>query len=98
MCSDIVPALRSQQPETLSIPGKWQGNPSGNEIGGIVGKLNESQLIAVGGEIRNESSVTGATQVGGVAGRCDRNRTDSPIRAYGDIVNQGKSQLRKLTI
>ena len=62
----------------------------GNEIGGIVGKLNESQLIAVGGEIRNESSVTGETQVGGVAGRCDRNRTDSPIRAYGDIVNQGK--------
>ena len=52
--------------------------------------MNESQLIAVGGEIRNESSVTGATQVGGVAGRCDRNRTDSPIRAYGDIVNQGK--------
>lgn len=78
--------------------GEVAGNPSGNEIGGIVGKLNESQLIAVGGEIRNESSVTGATQVGGVAGRCDRNRTDSPIRAYGDIVNQGKSQLRKLTI
>ena len=70
--------------------GEVAGNPSGNEIGGIVGKLNESQLIAVGGEIRNESSVTGATQVGGVAGRCDRNRTDSPIRAYGDIVNQGK--------
>ena len=67
--------------------GEVAGNPSGNEIGGIVGKLNESQLIAVGGEIRNESSVTGATQVGGVAGRCDRNRTDSPIRAYGDIVN-----------
>ena len=70
--------------------GEVAGNPSGNEIGGIVGKLNESQLNAVGGEIRNESSVTGATQVGGVAGRCDRNRTDSPIRAYGDIVNQGK--------
>ena len=70
--------------------GEVAGNPPGNEIGGIVGKLNESQLIAVGGEIRNESSVTGATQVGGVAGRCDRNRTDSPIRAYGDIVNQGK--------
>ena len=70
--------------------GEVAGNPSGNEIGGIVGKLNESQLIAVGGEIRNESSVTGATQVGRVAGRCDRNRTDSPIRAYGDIVNQGK--------
>ena len=63
---------------------------SGNEIGGIVGKLNESQLIAVGGEIRNESNVTGPTQVGGIAGMCDRNRTDSPIRAYGDIVNQGK--------
>ena len=62
----------------------------GNEIGGIVGTLNESQLIAVGGEIRNESSVTGETQVGGVAGRCDRNQTDSPIRAYGNIVNQGK--------
>ena len=70
--------------------GEVASNLSGNEIGGIVGKLNESQLIAVGGEIRNESSVTGATQVGGVAGRCDRNRTDSPIRAYGDIVNQGK--------
>ena len=63
---------------------------SGNEIGGIVGKLNESQLIAVGGEIRNESNVTGASAVGGIAGQCDRNRTDSPIRAYGDIVNQGK--------
>ena len=70
--------------------GEVASNLSGNEIGGIVGKLNESQLIAVGGEIRNESSVTGATQVGGVAGRCDRNRTNSPIRAYGDIVNQGK--------
>lgn len=63
---------------------------SGNEIGGIVGKLNESQLIAVGGEIRNESNVTGPSAVGGIAGQCDRNRTDSPIRAYGDIVNQGK--------
>lgn len=63
---------------------------SGNEIGGIVGKLNESQLIAVGGEIRNESNVTGPTQVGGIAGMCDRNQTASPIRAYGDIVNQGK--------
>lgn len=63
---------------------------SGNEIGGIVGKLNESQLIAVGGEIRNESNVTGASAVGGIAGQCDRYRTDSPIRAYGDIVNQGK--------
>lgn len=63
---------------------------SGNEIGGIVGKLNESQLIAVGGEIRNESNVTGPTQVGGIAGQCDRNQTASPIRAYGDIVNQGK--------
>ena len=70
--------------------GEVAGNPSGNEIGGIVGKLNESQLIAVGGEIRNESNVTGASAVGGIAGQCDRNRTDSPIRAYGDIVNQGK--------
>ena len=70
--------------------GEVAGNLSGNEIGGIVGKLNESQLIAVGGEIRNESNVTGATQVGGIAGRCDRNQTASPIRAYGDIVNQGK--------
>ena len=42
---------------------------SGNEIGGIVGKLNESQLIAVGGEIRNESNVTGASAVGGIAGQ-----------------------------
>ena len=70
--------------------GEVASNLSGNEIGGIVGKLNESQLIAVGGEIRNESNVTGATQVGGIAGRCDRNQTASPIRAYGDIVNQGK--------
>lgn len=70
--------------------GEVASSLSGNEIGGIVGKLNESQLIAVGGEIRNESSVKGATQVGGVAGRCDRNQTDSPIRAYGNIVNQGK--------
>ena len=62
----------------------------GNEIGGIVGKLNESQLIAVGGEIRNESSVTGASAVGGIAGECDRYKLASPIRAYGDIVNQGK--------
>lgn len=75
--------------------GEVAGNSSGNEIGGIVGKLNESQLIAVGGEIRNESSVTGATQVGGVAGRCDRNRTNSPIRAYGDIVNQGKISITR---
>ena len=72
--------------------GEVASNLSGNEIGGIVGKLNESQLIAVGGEIRNESNVTGATQVGGIAGRCDRNQTASPIRAYGDIVNQGKLQ------
>jgi len=70
--------------------GEVASNLSGNEIGGIVGKLNDSQLIAVGGEIRNESSVTGATQVGGIAGMCDRNQTASPIRAYGDIVNQGK--------
>lgn len=70
--------------------GEVASNLSGNEIGGIVGKLNESQLIAVGGEIRNESNVTGASEVGGIAGQCDRNRTDSPIRAYGDIVNQGK--------
>ena len=62
----------------------------GNEIGGIVGKLNESQLIAVGGEICNESSVTGASAVGGIAGECDRYKLASPIRAYGDIVNQGK--------
>ncbi len=62
----------------------------GNEIGGIVGKLNESQLIAVGGEIHNESSVTGASAVGGIAGECDRYKLASPIRAYGDIVNQGK--------
>lgn len=75
--------------------GEVASNLSGNEIGGIVGKLNESQLIAVGGEIRNESSVTGATQVGGIAGRCDRNQTDSPIRAYGDIVNQGKISTTK---
>lgn len=75
--------------------GEVASNLSGNEIGGIVGKLNESQLIAVGGEIRNESSVTGATQVGGVAGRCDRNRTNSPIRAYGDIVNQGKISITR---
>lgn len=70
--------------------GEVASSLSRNEIGGIVGKLNESQLIAVGGEIRNESSVTGATQVGGIAGMCDRNQTASPIRAYGDIVNQGK--------
>ena len=70
--------------------GEVASSLSGNEIGGIVGKLNESQLIAVGGEIRNESNVTGATQVGGIAGMCDRNQTASPIRAYGDIVNQGK--------
>ena len=70
--------------------GEVASNLSGNEIGGIVGKLNESQLIAVGGEIRNESSVTGVDTVGGIAGRCDRNQTDSPIRAYGNIVNQGK--------
>ena len=70
--------------------GEVASNLSGNEIGGIVGKLNESQLIAVGGEIRNESNVTGATQVGGIAGRCDRNQTASPLRAYGDIVTQGK--------
>ena len=70
--------------------GEVASNLSGNEIGGIVGKLNESQLIAVGGEIRNESNVTGASEVGGIAGQCDRNQTASPIRAYGDIVNQGK--------
>lgn len=70
--------------------GEVASSLSGNEIGGIVGKLNESQLIAVGGEIRNESNVTGATQVRGIAGMCDRNQTASPIRAYGDIVNQGK--------
>ena len=70
--------------------GEVASSLSRNEIGGIVGKLNESQLIAVGGEIRNESNVTGASEVGGIAGQCDRNRTDSPIRAYGDIVNQGK--------
>lgn len=70
--------------------GEVASSLSRNEIGGIVGKLNESQLIAVGGEIRNESNVTGASAVGGIAGQCDRNRTDSPIRAYGDIVNQGK--------
>lgn len=70
--------------------GEVASNPSGNEIGGIVGKLNESQLIAVGGEIRNESSVTGASAVGGIAGECNRYKLASPIRAYGDIVNQGK--------
>ena len=31
--------------------GEVASNLSGNEIGGIVGKLNESQLIAVGGEM-----------------------------------------------
>ena len=70
--------------------GEVASSRSGNEIGGIVGNLNESQLIAVGGEIRNESNVTGASAVGGIAGYCDRNQTASPIRAYGDIVNQGK--------
>ena len=70
--------------------GEVASSLSRNEIGGIVGKLNDSQLIAVGGEIRNESNVTGASAVGGIAGMCDRNQTDSPIRAYGDIVNQGK--------
>lgn len=48
--------------------GEVASNLSGNEIGGIVGKLNESQLIAVGGEIRNESNVTGASEVGGIVG------------------------------
>ena len=70
--------------------GEVAGNSSGNEIGGIVGKLNESQLIAAGGEIRNESNVTGASAVGGIAGECNRYKLASPIRAYGDIVNQGK--------
>ena len=70
--------------------GEVASSLSGNEIGGIVGNLNESQLIAVGGEIRNESNVTGASAVGGIAGYCNRYKLASPIRAYGDIVNQGK--------
>ena len=70
--------------------GEVASSRSGNEIGGIVGNLNESQLIAVGGEIRNESNVTGASAVGGIAGYCNRYKLASPIRAYGDIVNQGK--------
>lgn len=48
--------------------GEVASSRSGNEIGGIVGNLNESQLIAVGGEIRNESNVTGASAVGGIVG------------------------------
>lgn len=94
--SDIGGVFESCNSSTVTAAGdivntgEVASNLSGNEIGGIVGKLNESQLIAVGGEIRNESNVTGATQVGGIAGRCDRNQTASPIRAYGDIVNQGK--------
>ncbi len=94
--SDIGGVFGSCNSSTVTAAGdivntrEVASNLSGNEIGGIVGKLNESQLIAVGGEIRNESNVTGATQVGGIAGRCDRNQTASPIRAYGDIVNQGK--------
>ena len=70
--------------------GEVASSRSDNEIGGIVGNLNESQLIAVGGEIRNESNVTGASAVGGIAGYCNRYKLASPIRAYGDIVNQGK--------
>ena len=62
----------------------------GDQIGGIAGNMNDSQLIAVGGEIRNESNVTGASAVGGIAGWCNRYKLASPIRAYGDIVNQGK--------
>lgn len=75
--------------------GEVASSRSDNEIGGIVGNLNDSQLIAVGGEIRNESNVTGATQVGGIAGYCNRDKLASPIRAYGDIVNQGKISTTK---
>lgn len=75
--------------------GEVASSRSGNEIGGIVGNLNESQLIAVGGEIRNESNVTGASAVGGIAGYCNRYKLASPIRAYGDIVNQGKISTTK---
>ena len=86
---DLVTALPVTAAGDIVNTGEVASNLSGNEIGGIVGKLNESQLIAVGGEIRNESNVTGATQVGGIAGRCDRNQTASRS-GHMDIVNQGK--------
>ena len=61
-------------------------------IGGIIGRLQDTQVVSVKGEIRNEGNVGGNSAMGGIVGYATDEDAKIPVMAYGDIVNQGKLQ------
>ena len=61
-------------------------------IGGIIGRLQDTQVVSVKGEIRNEGNVVGNSAMGGIVGYATDEDAKIPVMAYGDIVNQGKLQ------
>lgn len=65
-------------------------NAGSNVAGGIAGCCESSGKIQFSGAMTNSGKINSSGSIGGIAGMCDRNQTASPIRAYGDIVNQGK--------
>ena len=67
-------------------------NASDIYIGGIIGRLQDTQVVSVKGEIRNEGNVIGNSAMGGIVGYATDEDAKIPVMAYGDIVNQGKLQ------
>ena len=67
-------------------------NASDIYIGGIIGRLQDTQVVSVKGEIRNEGNVVGNSAMGGIVGYATDEDAKIPVMAYGDIVNQGKLQ------
>ena len=67
-------------------------NASDIYIGGIIGRLQDTQVVSVKGEIRNEGNVGGNSAMGGIVGYATDEDAKIPVMAYGDIVNQGKLQ------
>lgn len=65
-------------------------NAGSNVAGGIAGCCESSGKIQFSGAMTNSGKINSSGSIGEIAGMCDRNQTASPIRAYGDIVNQGK--------
>ena len=61
-------------------------------IGGIIGRLQDTQVVSVKGEIRNEGNVVGNSAMGGIVGYATDADAKIPVMAYGDIVNQGDLQ------
>ena len=67
-------------------------NASDIYIGGIIGRLQDTQVVSVKGEIRNEGNVVGNSAMGGIVGYATDADAKIPVMAYGDIVNQGDLQ------